>query len=211
MVTDNPGIAEQLRAAAALLLQPPDERTLAVLQAASGERLDPGAARQDFYDTFCIPRSGRYIPPYRHVLLRAREFQDYWHFPPPRYTGGDELVSWYETIGFDVSQLNADVLLTGPNRPLDHLGYLLAFLSAVARLSAENTELFELGSTFTKEFLDEWPRLYVSLLSRANSVYLHLVADALNEALDRVNEYFPSPAIENVEDMQGETSKAVVD
>jgi len=101
MVPD-PGVTEQLRAAAALLLQPPDERTLAVLQAASGERLDPGAARQDFYDTFCIPRSGRYIPPYRHVLLRARELQDYWYFPPPRYNGGDGLVSWYESIGFDV-------------------------------------------------------------------------------------------------------------
>lgn len=210
-MTDNPGVAEQLRAAVALLLQPPDERTLSILQAASGARLDLSEARQDFYDTFCIPQSGRYIPPYRHVLSRARELPDYWHFPPPRYTGGDELISWYETIGFDVSQLNADVLLTGPNRPLDHLGYLLAFLAAVVQSSAENAELFKLGSTFTKEFLGEWPRLYVSLLSRANSVYLHLVADALNEALDRVNEYFPSPAIENVEDMQGEIPKVVVD
>jgi hypothetical protein len=210
MVSD-PGVTEQLRAAAALLLQPPDERTLSILQSASGERLDPGEARQDFYDTFCIPRSGRYIPPYRHVISGARELRDYWYFPPPRYNGGDGLISWYETIGFDVSQLNADVLLTGPNRPLDHLGYLLAFLSAVARSSDENPELFELGSTFTGEFLSEWPRLYVSLLSRANSVYLHLVADALNEALDRVNEHFPPQAIKNVEDMQGETSEVVAD
>ncbi len=210
-MTDNPGVTEQLQAAVALLLQMPDERTLSILQAASGEQLDLSEARQDFYDTFCIPQSGRYIPPYRHVLLRARKLPDYWHFPPPRYTGGDELISWYETIGFDISQLNADILLTGPNRPLDHLGYLLAFLSAVVRLSAEHTELFELGSTFTKEFLGEWPRLYVSLLSRANSVYLHLVADALNEALDRVNEYFPPQAVENTEDMQGETPAAVAD
>ncbi len=207
----DPGVTEQLRAAAALLLQSPDERTLSILQAASGARLDPGEARQDFYDTFCIPQSGRYIPPYRHVLLRARELQDYWHFPPPRYTGGDGLISWYETIGFDVSRLNADILLTGPNRPLDHLGYLLAFLSVVAQSNAENAELSELGSAFTEEFLGEWSRLYVSLLSRADSVYLHLVADALNEALDGVNEYFPPRAIENAEDMQGETPGAVVD
>jgi hypothetical protein len=186
----DPGISGQLRAAAALLLQMPDERTLSILQSASGERLDPGQARQDFYDTFCIPRSGRYIPPYRHVMLDARELQDYWYFPPPRYNGGDELTTWYETIGFDVAQLNADVLLKGPNRPLDHLGYLLAFVSNVSRPADENSELFELGSTFAEEFLSEWPRRYVSLLSRADSVYLHLVADALNEALDQVNEHF---------------------
>ncbi len=206
MVSD-PGVTEQLRAAAALLLQPPDERTLSILQSAAGTRLDPGEARQDFYDTFCIPQSGRYIPPYRHVLLRARELSDYWHFPPPRYNGGDGLIPWYETIGFDVSRLNTDVLLTGPNRPLDHLGYLLAFLSAVARSSDENAELSELGSTFVAEFLGEWSRLYVSLLSRADSVYLHLVADALNEALDKVNEYFPPQAIKSTEDMQKKTSK----
>jgi len=59
------------------------------------------------------------------------------------------------------------------------------------------------------EFLGEWPRLYVSLLSRADSVYLHLVADALNEALDGVNEYFPPQATRDAEDMQGDTSKVV--
>ena len=207
----DPGVAEQLRAAAALLLQPPDERILNVLQATSGERLDPGVARQDFYDVLCIPQSGRYLPPYRHVVLHARDMKDYWYFPPPRYTGGDGLIPWYDTIGFNVSQLNVDVLLAGPNRPLDHLGYILAFLSAVALSSDENAELSELGSAFADEFLGEWPRLYVSLLARADSVYLHLVADALNEALDRVKEYFPPPAIKNAEDMRGETSEVVAD
>lgn len=181
--------------AAALLLRPPDEQSLSVLETVTGERLSLAIARQDFYDTLCIAQSGRYIPPYRHVLLRAKEVEDYWYFPAPRYNGGDDLASWYESIGFDISSLNTDKLLQGPVQPLDHVGYLVSFLSNLVRLSDEDERLSALGSSFVETILGEWTRLYVWLLSNAGSDYLHFVADAINEALDLVIEGFPSQAV----------------
>lgn len=177
------------------MLRPPDEQSLSVLETVTGERLSLAIARQDFYDTLCIAQSGRYIPPYRHVLLRAKEVEDYWYFPAPRYNGGDDLASWYESIGFDISSLNTDKLLQGPVQPLDHVGYLVSFLSNLVRLSDEDERLSALGSSFVETILGEWTRLYVWLLSNAGSDYLHFVADAINEALDLVIEGFPSQAV----------------
>lgn len=188
-------VSRQLQVAAALLLRPPDEQSLSVLETVTGERLSLAIARQDFYDTLCIAQSGRYIPPYRHVLLRAKEVEDYWYFPAPRYNGGDDLASWYESIGFDISSLNTDKLLQGPVQPLDHVGYLVSFLSNLVRLSDEDERLSALGSSFVETILGEWTRLYVWLLSNAGSDYLHFVADAINEALDLVIEGFPSQAV----------------
>ena len=84
-----------------MLLAPPDPALLAALAPVAEAPLDLERARQDFYDFLCVPQSGCYIPPYAHVLARGEANGEYWHFPPPRFDGGDALRRWYDAAGFD--------------------------------------------------------------------------------------------------------------
>lgn len=113
-----PELPQLLAAGAALLLRPPQAVALTALCESRGIELDPVRARQDFYDALCVPQSGRYIPPYAHVLAQARVRDGgWWYFPPPRFDGGDVLAPWYQAVGFDPMQLDVDPMVKGPHRP----------------------------------------------------------------------------------------------
>jgi hypothetical protein len=200
-----PKLSEMLAAAAALLLQPPDARVLAALTESKGTALDPAQARQDFYDALCIPQSGRYIPPYAHVLAQghARE-KDWWHFPAPRFDGGDVLAPWYEAVGFDPQQLEIDPMLRGPHRPLDNVGLIIAYLAGlVASRDTEDADSPE-GDTviviFMTEHLDSWFERFCILLGRSASPYLRAVAEALQEAVEATRVSCSAPIGQSVAD-----------
>lgn len=195
VIGGEPRLAERLSAAAALTLCSPTTETLEILGAASGRELNAGAARQDFYDVFCVPQSGRYVPPYVHVLRRAQRQGEYWRFPPPRHDGGDEFLPWYRMAGFDPQQLDVDPLLQGPIRPLDHIGFILAYLAALAAAWGNDPAAREVAESFAAEFLGRWAEaeLYVNLLGQVRSGYVPLVAEALAEALVDLRTVFASP------------------
>jgi len=190
-----------LAAAAALLLRPPRASTLAALSESSGIELDPAQARQDFYDALCVPQSGRYIPPYAHVLAQGRVRDgDWWHFPPPRFDGGDALAPWYDAVGFDPMRLDADPMVKGPHRPLDNVGVILAYLAGlVASRETGKTD----GATadaiiagFLTEHVGAWLDRFCDLLGGSGSPYLDAVASAVLEAVLMTRADFPAPVVE---------------
>ncbi len=194
-----PSLSRLLAAAAALALRPPDAATLDALAESGGAALDADQARQDFYDALCVPQSGRYIPPYAHVLARGTERESgRWRFPPPRFDGGDALAPWYAGIGFDPSRLDPDPMLRGRHRPLDQVGYLLAFLAALAAGSETGGVDGGAADSFVSDFLSEhfrvWPDRFCELLGGTGSAYLGAVAEAIDEALQAARERYPATA-----------------
>jgi len=187
-----------LAAAAALLLRPPDALALAALAESSGINLDPTQARQAFYDVLCVPQSGRYIPPYAHVLAQGRVRDgDWWYFPPPRFDGGDALMSWYEAVGFDPMQLDVDPMLKGPHRPLDNVGFILAYLAGlVASRHNGHTDTVTADAiiaTFLAEHVGDWLDRFCDLLGGSGSPYLEAVAEAVQEAAHATRARYPAP------------------
>jgi hypothetical protein len=192
-----PDLSQLLATAAALVLCPPEASALEALAGSRGIKLDPGRARQDFYDVLCVAQSGRYIPPYAHVLAAGRiKDGDWWHFPPPRFDGGDALMPWYEAVGFDPMQLDVDPMLKGPHRPLDNVGFILAYLAGlVASRDRDITgkdDADAIIANFTSQFLGMWVDHFCDLLAGSASPYLEAVAEAVREATHMVRERFPA-------------------
>lgn len=191
-----PGLPQLLSAAAALVLRPPDAAALAALAESGGAELNPDRARQDFYDVLCVPQSGRYIPPYAHVIAcSALRNGLWWHFPPPRYDGGDSLAPWYAAIGFDPALLDVDPMLRGPHRPLDQIGFLLAYLAALSTNSESDLTDRGAAGSFVSGFLAQnftvWPERFCDLLSGTSSAYLRAVGEAIEEVLQVARERYP--------------------
>ncbi len=188
-MSDAAELSRLASAASYLLLNAPDEQMLAVLEAPAGRLLDH--ARQDFYDFLCMPQSGCFLPPYAHVLAQAQETEEYWHFPKPKYDGGDALLTWYDAAGFDTTLLPADPILATANRPLDHVGVLLAFLAllldAVQDSEADNKVLGE----FVGEHIQPWSDIFVKLLTQAESPYIALLGETLRDLFDAVRTRYP--------------------
>jgi len=189
-----------LAASAALVLQPPTSEILAALTESEGVVVELDHARQDFYDALCVPRSGCYIPPYAHVLTAGRVKKvgndELWNFPPPRYDGGDSLAPWYDAVSFDPLQLAIDPMLRGPHRPLDHIGFILAYAAGLAATyaaqpSEESGDSGTILAAFIAQHLQVWPERFCKLLSGEKSVYLRAVAQAVREGVDSLRRRYP--------------------
>ena len=194
-----PALPQMLAASAALLLRPPDAPALVALAESSGINLDAAQAKQDFYDVLCVPQSGRYIPPYAHVLAQGRERNDWWHFPPPRFDGGDALAPWYDAVGFDPTRLDADPMLKGPHRPLDNAGFMLAYLAGLVASRESGKTDKEAADAIIAGFLTEhvgaWLDRFCNLLGGSGSPYLEAVASAVLEAVVMARADFPAPVV----------------
>ena len=187
------GLPERAAAAARLLLAPPDPALLAALTPLAEAPLDAERSRQDFYDFLCVTQSGCYIPPYAHVLARGEWNGEYWHFPPPRYDGGDALRPWYDAAGFDPASLQADPLIAGANRPLDHAGFVLAFLAGLLVQARADPEGAIVVRGFVAEHLGPWVDLLSELLAVSGSPYITLLGGGLHEfVVDMRVEFAPA-------------------
>jgi len=196
----DPELSELLAAAAAMLLRPPSPEILAALATSGGGRIDAKEARQDFYDVLCVPQSGRYISPYAHVLSHGHLWDgNCWNFPPPRYDGGDHLAEWYEAVGFDPMELDADPMLRGPHRALDQVGFMFAYLAGlVASEEAgqpDSAAASGVISVFLADNMGEWLDRFCALLGDCNSPYLHAVAGALADCTEMVRTRYPTSGI----------------
>jgi len=190
-------LAAVTAALARFFLGPPDAAVAASWLEATGAPLDLARARQDYYDYFCIPQSGCFIPPYVHVLTRSQEIEDYWHFPAPRYDGGDVLQPWYDVAGFDPLEAALDPMLKGANQPLDHIGFVIAFaanLLAVADATSDRDR--GIVAEFLAEHVLPWARFLPPLLLKADSPYVVGLGSALRDWNDAVLEAYPIGAVQ---------------
>jgi hypothetical protein len=184
-------LARLFEAASRLLLNAPDEATLAAMESSSGGVLDLEQSRQDFYDHLCVVQSGCFVPPVAHVLRQARQTETYWHFGTPRYDGGDALAPWYDASGFEPSELPADPFLAGANRPLDHVGVLLAFLAALLNAAQDDEGDCALVGEFLGEHIEPWAETFAHLLSCSDSLYIALLGSMLGDLFAALRETFP--------------------
>jgi len=175
------GLARLAAAASRLLLNPPDEQTLGALTAAGTEKFDLAQSRQDFYDHLCIMQSGCFLPPVAHVLAQARQTEAYWHFGTARHDGGDALMPWYDAAGFDPAVLPADPFLSGGNRPLDHVGVLLAFLAVMLDAAHDDPGDRELIGEFLGEHLEPWADTFAHLMACSASPYIAQIGIMLGD------------------------------
>lgn len=179
-------------AASALLLRAPDERIRAQLQVAGAARDRPLAAlRQSFYDRFCLPQSGLYIPPFEHVFRRGEQRDDRWHFPPARFGGAGAVEAVYARLGFRHTLLDSDPILRAPHLPGDHLGFMLAFVGGVLESAEQNPtvkhDLAACLDEFVATHLDGWVDAYCGLLQQSDpDGYPAAVAGAVVEALAEI-------------------------
>ncbi|RMF13254.1 MAG: hypothetical protein D6757_08335 [Alphaproteobacteria bacterium] len=179
-------------AAAALLLNPPNEQVQAQLRAAGMMSDQPlESLRQSFYDRFCIPQSGLYVPPFEHVFRRREKVGKYWHFPPARFGGGCAVEQVYERYGFEHTRVKADPILSAPHLPGDHLGFMLAFIGWALRGMAEpgspHPEIVGDLRTFVAMHLKGWAYAYCDLLQESEpDGYAAAVGEAVREAIDEI-------------------------
>lgn len=176
-------------AAAALLLRAPDEHIRTQLQAAGTATKQPLAVlRQSFYDRFCIPQSGLYIPPFEHVFRRGEKLGERWHFRPARFGGACGVEAVYARFGFRHTQLDADQILRARHLPGDHLGFMLAFvgwaIEGAEQDAAMRRELAAQLEEFIDTHLDGWVEAYCGLLQESEPYsYAAAVGEAVSEAV----------------------------
>lgn len=181
--------AAALDTAAALLLREPEAPLRESVAIWTGRPPPPlERMRQDFRDVLCVPQSGRFVPPYEHVLRRARREGTMWFFPPARYDGGREVEGEYARLGFDRRRLRVAPVFAAPHLPGDHLGFMFAFGAFVLGLREAAPEdvrrrLDRVLAAFVRHHLGECVETYAALLEdRGGGDYLAAVADAVREA-----------------------------
>lgn len=180
-MSDDAELARLAGAASYLLLNAPDASALDALRAQTGQVLDLARARQDFHNFLCVPQSGCFLPPYAHVLAAAQETEEFWHFPPARFDGGDALMPWYDAVGFRPAGLRADPILGTSSRPLDHVGVLLAFLALLLDSATDGEADRAVVAEFVGEHVQPWADVFVRLLTQSGSDYLGLVGEAVGD------------------------------
>lgn len=191
---DDAELARLAGAASFLLLNAPDAPMLDALRAQTGQVLDLVHARQDFYDFLCVPQSGCFLPPYAHVLSAAQETDEFWHFPPARAGGGDALMPWYDAAEFRPADLRADPILGASNRPLDHVGVLLAFLALLLDSATDGEADRAVVAEFVGDHVQPWAGVFVRLLTRSGSDYLELVGEAVGDLVAALRAVHPPRA-----------------
>lgn len=119
--------------------------------------------RQEYYDCFFVPMSGKYVPPYESALRSYKPGKK----KPYGFLNGPEaahVASCYAAVGFVPSKLD----MFSPWKEIqfpDHIGFELAFMAtlcdaeirAFKTMGAEGSESWErLQVSFLKEHLHKW-------------------------------------------------------
>ena len=170
---------------AAVFLQEPEPQTLAkqlqVLQlAAAYPPADEALAdeiRQQYFDSFFVPMSPTYTPPFESTLL---DYAAAKRFGPLSGPAMHEVMSLYMTVGFDPSQLDIFEPLQESAMP-DHVGFELAYMAYLALQEeaargrgeeAAAGKWAEWQRNFLAQHLERWlPQLAAALADRQAGFY----------------------------------------
>lgn len=135
--------------------------------------------RQEFYDCFFVPMSGRYVPPYESALLNYQpgKAKPYGSLSSPE---SHHVAKCYATTGFVPNQLNVFTPLKELPFP-DHAGFELAFMAMLARAEKESwndghPEQAVRWKDWSSRFLQEhlinwWPNFTQALEAMAPGYY----------------------------------------
>jgi putative dimethyl sulfoxide reductase chaperone len=144
--------------------------------------------KQEFYDSFFVPMSGRYVPSFESALRnytggRKRAFG------PLSSSEGSHVAQCYAAVGFYPWGLEVFAPLREIRLP-DHIGFELAFMATLCSseiLAWENRELEKvnqwqnLQKQFLKEHLNEWLPHFAEAMRENAPGYYAKVAKAAKQ------------------------------
>lgn len=132
--------------------------------------------RQEYYDRFFVPMSGRYIPPYESVLRNYLTNGRKWG----RLMGPEasHVQSCYDLFDFQPTRLDIFEPLKGITFP-DHIGFELAFmaylcmeeLESVGRNEGLATKWRDRQEQFLAEHVNPWTDSLVAALTESGEGY----------------------------------------
>jgi len=100
------------------------------------EQISETKLRQEYYDCFFVPISGKYVPPYESALRGYRKNKEKSTFGKLNTEITAQVKKQYDFVGFD--PLILDVFPPLKNIQLaDHIGYELAFMAFLCRCEKE--------------------------------------------------------------------------
>ncbi|MHB1241308.1 MAG: molecular chaperone TorD family protein [Gammaproteobacteria bacterium] len=171
-----------------MLLVEPDAAARAALSA--NGYLDArglAALRIEFADRLCHRESARYVAPYEHVFRRRWQTRSGWRFPAPEPGGSADVERCYALLGFSTEELPFCAEHMGDQPAADHLGAMLYFAARCLESGGTGNGIPPLLVEFTQAHLGIWVEEFCLLLIRSGAgAYLHAVADAVFEAVERI-------------------------
>lgn len=185
-----------------------DSETLALFEHIAGHDPELANLRQEYYDIFFVPVSGRFIPPFESTIHRAlrptnqkAKFGDFW---------GDktmDVAALFEKMQFHPEQLPVFEPLRQLNIP-DHVGFELSFMAYLCHLEETRSKkgmgvenIRRLETEFLDQHLNCWLPQFVDDLSQISQsgYYLHfakLASDFCREERIELPLYMSSEASE---------------
>jgi TorA maturation chaperone TorD len=119
--------------------------------------------RQDYYDLFCVPVSGRYLSPFESAQREGRLWGSITY----------QVAEWYALSGFNLGALTTSRIWHSQLIP-DHIGYELAFYSALLSLPDQH----EQAAAFRSRHLLPWVLTYAEALhQKARTPVYRLLAE----------------------------------
>jgi TorA maturation chaperone TorD len=136
---------------------------------------DMKSLREDYYDLFIVPVSGRYLPPYESAQREGRLWGTLTH-------KADAL---YRATGFDFRELKVDPHWLALGIP-DHIGFEMAFVSALLCSQVEGPpeetgSLAETTDYFVQHHLGHWAAEYGHKVARQAKTALYQGLGLLTE------------------------------
>lgn len=161
-----------------------DQEGIALLDEISANDPSTESLKQEYYDLFFVPVSGRFVPPYESAITAAfRREGKKTKFGS--FCGSEtvEVSNLYERAEFHPEKLIVFEPLSQINLP-DHLGFELSFMAYLCRLEGEQENLGlstsgirHLQASFLTRHLNRWLSLFIEDLNRVEqSGYYHYFA-----------------------------------
>ena len=135
--------------------------------------------RQEYYDCFFVPMSGKYVPPYESALL-GYNAQKSKSFGPLNSNEANHVDQCYEVVGFNPRELNMFAPLKEIQFP-DHAGFELIFMAMLcgaekAAWERDNPSQAKEWASLQFQFLQEhlakwWPNFVLALEKMAPGFY----------------------------------------
>lgn len=134
--------------------------------------------RQEYYDRFFVPMSGRYVPPYESAVRGRTDTGRRMRYGSLMGPNSHSVMAAYDAVRFDPWQLSMYEPLKGIRIP-DHMGLELAFMALMAkseaRARAEETPAeaeraerwLRLQRQFLEEHLNCWSGDFAALVAGA--------------------------------------------
>lgn len=146
----------------------------------SKELISEAKLRQEYYDCFFVPISGKYIPPYESALRGYQNIEKKLTFGNLGTDITAQVKKQYDFVGFDPLMLNAFPPLKNIQLA-DHIGYELAFMAYLCQCEKKAREAnqqkkgdkwLEFQEDFIAKHILQWtPKLKAALNAIRDNIF----------------------------------------